>query len=579
VSKTFLFRILIFVFLACFPFVSFPETISLEKITVEPAFFLDSYQDSEYLNPQDFVVYSPEDILGFSSDADLIQRAPFGVQQDISIRASSFEDVNINIDGLEVNDPQTGHYSLEIPLTSADIEKAQISANSQAVNFQVKKPQNKGFLLKASFGQHALWENLLSLQFPLGNFNTRFSLEHKISSGSRQDTDFQIYNISFHSLLEDESKKIEFLFGSTKKDFGADSFYSAAYPQEAEHITQQLLWLKAGPRAQRYNWENVLYYRRHYDKYVLDRHQESFYTNYHTTYIYGIKSHLNFLNGNFAEALLEEEKITSTNLGNHNRLREGFFFGFKEKRLKGFVFDFTGGLDYYKEWNALEKIHLSGGYIFENNLKALLSFDRFHRIPSFTELYYSSPANIGDPQLKSQRTDNIELGLEYSLNWVKVRAAAFTRWQRDTIDWVKDSSSSPWEARNVGDISVEGLDFSGNFFEINKFIKRAGMSYTYLNLKEKNPCSFSKYVSDYNRHKIVTNLGFAAGGFTIDTDINSNFPRLRKGYTTVDIRIQRQLGRFNISLEGLNVFNKSYEEAQDIEASGRWCKINCAYSF
>jgi outer membrane receptor for ferrienterochelin and colicin len=144
---------------------------------------------------------------------------------------------------------------------------------------------------------------------------------------------------------------------------------------------------------------------------------------------------------------------------------------------------------------------------------------------------------------------------------------------------VKDSSSSPWEARNVGDISVEGLDFSGNFFEINKFIKRAGMSYTYLNLKEKNPCSFSKYVSDYNRHKIVTNLGFAAGGFTIDTDINSNFPRLRKGYTTVDIRIQRQLGRFNISLEGLNVFNKSYEDAQDIEASGRWCKINCAYSF
>lgn len=559
--------------------VSFSETISLEKITVEPAFFLDSYQDSEYLNPQDFVIYSPEDIMGFSSDVDLIQRAPFGVQQDISIRASSFEDVSINIDGLEVNDPQTGHYSLEIPLTSADIEKAQISANSQAVNFQVKKPRDKGFLLKASFGQHALWENLLSLQFPLGVFNTRFSLEHKISSGSRQDTDFEIYNISFHSLLEDEAKKIEFLFGSTKKDFGADSFYSAAYPQEAEHITQQLLWLKAGPRTQRYNWENTLYYRRHTDKYVLDRHQESFYTNYHTTYVYGIKTQFNLINGNFAEALLEEEKITSTNLGSHNRLREGFFFGFKEKRIKDLVFDFTAGLDYYKKWNALEKIHLSAGYIFKNNFKLLLSLDRFHRVPSFTELYYSSPANIGDPQLKSQRTDNIELGLEYSLSWAKARAAVFKRWQKDTIDWVKNYSSSPWEARNAGNISVEGVDFSGNFLEINKFIKRAGVSYTYLNLKEKNPYNFSKYVFDYNRHKIVAGLGFEAGSFLIDTDINSNFPRARKNYTTVDIRIQRQLGRFNVSLEGLNIFNASYEEAQDIEGSGRWYKINLAYAF
>jgi len=62
-------------------------------------------------------VHSIPEILEYALGIDIIPRGPKGTQADVSIRGSTFEQVAILIDGVRVNDIQTGHHNLDIPLS------------------------------------------------------------------------------------------------------------------------------------------------------------------------------------------------------------------------------------------------------------------------------------------------------------------------------------------------------------------------------------------------------------------------------------------------------------------------------
>ncbi|UCB57722.1 MAG: TonB-dependent receptor [Candidatus Omnitrophota bacterium] len=567
--KTFLFASMIF--LSAFSF-CFAEEVELGKISIKKG-----------LPEEGLPAFSLEEMIDYSSSIDLRKRSISGVQQDVSLRGSIFEDTSIELGGIKINDPQTGHFNLEIPLTSADLEEIDIFKNSQKINFIPKKPKDEGFLLKSSFGEHALWGQLLSFNFPLKETKNRISCEHKISKGDRQDTDFEIYNFSFHSLWEDElkDKDIEFLFGSTKRDFGADSFYASAWPHEEEHITQRFYSLRAGLKNKElFDLNNTFYLRRHGDKYILNRHDPSFYTNYHTTYLYGLKSKLDFYNDLSLIFNIDRETIDSTNLNKHYRMKKGLRLGLKDKELGKLLVDFSGGFDYYEEWEYLEDISLGLNYFLKDDLKLGFSFDRIWRAPSFTELYYNSPSNIGNVNLDVQKSYNFEWGLDYAPgdNFIS-SVSFFLRDQSNTIDWVKNVSALAWEAMNVEDLDVYGLDFYSQLNFKDNILKKCSLEYTYLDLDKNNPYNFSKYVFDYNRHKLVSILGLDFGG--ISTNVIGNFsrPLQRKRYTTFDLKMKKELSNFTLALEGINIFDRSYQEMQDIQGAGRLIKISAGYSF
>lgn len=568
------------------PYLSFAQEIALEKISIKKSLSERPAQGLDYFFQKDIEdkpCFSLEEIIDYSSSVDLRKRSIFGLQQDVSLRGSTFEDTSISLQEIEINDPQTGHFNLEIPLTSADLEQIDIFKNSQRINFIPKRPKSEGFLLKTSFGQHALWEQLLSFNFPLGEVKNRLSCEHKISKGARQDTDFEIYNFSLHSLWEDKNKdkEIEFLFGSTKKDFGADAFYVASRPHEEEHINQRFFSLRAGLKEELFNLNNTFYLRRHGDKYILDRHNPAFYTNYHTTYVYGLKSKLEFYNDLFLAFDIDRETIDSTNLNKRYRLRKGLSFGVKDREIGSFLFNFSGGLDYYEEWEYLENIHLGLGYLLKDSLKLGLSFDRIWRAPSFTELYYSDISyNIGNSNLDIQKSNNFEWGMDYFPNDSFIAGLAFFfRDQSDTIDWVKDVSTDAWQAKNVGDLDVYGLDFHSQVNFKDNILRQISLGYTYLDLNKDNPYNFSKYVFDYNSHKIVSGLAFDLKGVSVNLISNFSKPVDRKRYITFDLKVKKEVSDFTLALEGINIFNEDYQEMRDIEGSARAIKMSIAYSF
>ena len=63
---------------------------------------------------QNAPIQSIEDLLEYAVNIDLRQRGIDGIQSDISVRGGSFEQVLILINGIKINDPQTGHHSMNI---------------------------------------------------------------------------------------------------------------------------------------------------------------------------------------------------------------------------------------------------------------------------------------------------------------------------------------------------------------------------------------------------------------------------------------------------------------------------------
>ena len=567
----------------CFSFPVFPDTVELEPLTVTKNYLENSTESFDVFSEDDIKylpVSSLEEIPEYSSSTDIRKRSNFGIQQDVSIRGSVFEDAYVSLGGVKINDPQTGHFTLEIPLTSADLEEVDIYKNAQRISFTPKKPKNKGFLLKSSFGQYALWENLMSVNFAFAETKNRLSIEHKISKGSRQDTDFEIYNFSYHSLWEKDDKDAEFLFGSTKRDFGADSFYSSRFRQEEEHINQRFFLTRFGLNEESFKLNNTAYLRRHRDKFILDRTNPAFSTNYSTTYVYGLKEELSFPNDMFTNLNVEEESINSTNMNKHSRLRKGILVGVSEKQFGSFLFDASAGTDYYYIWNYLENAHLGLGYLLKDDLRLRFSFNRLWRAPSFTELYYSDPANRGNPNLGIQRSNNFDLGFDFFPKGVfSLSSSVFLRDQYNTIDWVRNNPLDVWQATNVGNVQAYGIDLSPQVNFKDCILEKVSLGYTYLNLAKRNSFTFSKYVFDYDRHKIVTNFGFNYKGLVANLISNFANPVIRNKYVTFDLKLAKQIKDFTISLEGVNIFNQSYEELKDIDASKRWYKLSIAYEF
>lgn len=559
------------------------DSISLGKIIVKKESFSCSTKSRDIFSYQDsakFIFNSPEEIINYSPSVDLKLRAPYGVQQDVSIRGSIFEDNSVNIDGIEINDPQTGHYDLEIPLTAADLEEARVIKNLQKIDYILKEPESEGILLKTSFGEHALWEELLSFNFPLSDFKNRLSFEHKTSSGDRQDTDFEISTLSLNSLWLNEGKELEFLAGLTKRDFGASNFYSSSFPHEEEHITQRYFSLRGAFEGDVFSLDNTLYFRRHTDKFILNRNNPEFFTNYHTTYVYGLKSCMDFENDLFFEFNTKEEKITSTNLGNHQHLGTGLSFGLREKNIIDNIITFKAGLTYYDKWDYLEDLHLGASRYLGDNLKLRFSYDRIWRIPSFTELYYLSPANIGSDNLEIQKSNNYEAGLDYKPSEdTKLILNYFFKDQKDTIDWVKNVSSDPWHAQNIEDLNTYGVEAFSQIDIRSGILKQINLGYTYLELDKANPYQLSKYVFDHNRHKIISSLIFSLKDIDISATANYAHPAKRDDYITFDLKIQKCIDRLKLSLEGKNILNKDYEELVDIQGAGRWFKLGAEYNF
>lgn len=71
-------------------------------------------------------VQSVNELLQHVAGLDFKQRGPWGAQADVSLRGGSFDQTLVLLNGIKINDPQTGHHTMNLGIDLNSIKQVEI---------------------------------------------------------------------------------------------------------------------------------------------------------------------------------------------------------------------------------------------------------------------------------------------------------------------------------------------------------------------------------------------------------------------------------------------------------------------
>ena len=258
-------------------------------------------------NSRTIQIVTAEDIkkLGITNVADALQQLAGvdvrrqgvnGMQADLYIRGGSFDQTLLLIDGIKVDDPQTGHHTMNLALPIEVIKRIEVikgpaarifgqNAFTGAVNIVTKDADENALLTKVqggSFGQF-IAEVTGAVNLEDSNHVVHFSKQS--SDGYRKNTDFDNTNYVLRSKFNKSKLPINLISAFSERKFGAQNFYGVtkdfALPYE---VTQaSLIGLSTEVKRGNFTFKPRVYWRRNQDEYIFIRTNPSVYRNLHIT--------------------------------------------------------------------------------------------------------------------------------------------------------------------------------------------------------------------------------------------------------------------------------------------------------
>lgn len=578
-------------------------------------------------------VNSLPDILRHFHTIDIRQRGPEGIQADLSLRGGTFDQTAILLNGINITDPQTGHHNLNIPISFSNIERIEIlegpggrvygpSAFNGAINIITKTGQKNSFNAAYTRGNYNFSDFDLSGSIVTGKFIHNISANHKKSDGYINNTDFDVQSIFLQSVGDLKTGNIDFQMGYSNKQFGANAFYTPRFPDQYEQTRTHFTSLKYKDKSA-LNLTTAIYWRRHHDRFELFRYDRpAWYIghNYHLSDVFGISLN-SWVISKFGKtsfgAELRSENIWSNVLGdklisnikvpgenaffNRFKTRPGFSV-FAEHNIKMNNFFLSAGIlaqrntDLALKWNFYPGIDLSYSLIPE--LKWFASAGKSLRLPTFTDLYYSGPTNLGNPELKPEETVQFETGIKYFVTGFYSHFSLYSQKGNDLIDWVKLPGDEIWRTTNHTTLHSRGfqlfmkLDFN-NLIRNNFPVSSFGAGYNYLHLKKDRTQYISYYVLDNLKHKFTVNLehpiinNIYSSWCIIYQQRNGSYSAYIGNQVTekeyepfwlVDWKVTYNFKSFELFVSANNLLNVTYVDFGNIEQPGRWLKTGVKLS-
>ena len=571
-------------------------------------------------------VQSIQDLLEYALSVDVRQRGPNGVQADISVRGGTFDQTLILLNGISISDPQTGHHSLNLPVSLKNIQRIEIlegpsarvfgpNAFSGAINIITSSEDATNLKIDVSAGQHKLSDINISGNLSSGSWNQFLAFDRISSDGYIDNTDFKNWNAFYQTILNTKPGKLDFQFGKTNKAFGANSFYTATYPNQYE-ITKTTFASLKFESGTKIHFKPSVYWRRNQDKFELFRNNPaSWYTghNYHLTDVFG--SNLNvWVESRFGKTAFGAE-IRSENIWS-NVLGEPLTTPIKVPDETGQFFTKSYSrttISYFLEHSVyLKKLTVSAGamtnwisdlgfgwniypgldasYVLTNHLKIYGSASSSLRMPTFTDMFYVGPTNIGNPDLKPEKSENYEGGIKLNYNGFSGHVGTFYRIGKDLIDWVRENETDKWQAQNLTQINTTGVELDGNFFpekiwNKNIFITKLGVNYSYIKLDKGEKDIYSYYVLDNLKHKLDLEINHKIwqklkGSWRISYQDRNGMRTSTDSYKPfwlVNSRIMWKSQSTEIYAMVANLFNTRYYDLGTVEQPGRWISFGINY--
>ncbi len=566
-------------------------------------------------------VTSIQELLAYAAGVDVRQRGAGGTQSDISIRGGTFDQIAVLLNGVNLSNPQTGHYSFDLPVNLSDIERIEIlsgpssrifgaSAFAGAINIITKTATSNSFSTDNYAGMYETWKVEAGLDQASSHFHQRLSAGYASSGGYRPNTGYRQLNAFWQSEVPTSSGDFRFQAGYNDKAYGANSFYSAAYPSQYDH-TRRFFLSAGGETKGRIRLIPRVYWTRHFDNYELIRHEDKGH-NYHETEVYGVTLNAvaDWLAGRTTAGMeFRSEGVRSNVLGlpmpapidvpftdgaqylkSYQRTNVSYFlehnvllqrFTLSVGVLANYVSTLNQGMRFYPGIDA--------SYRILDNVRVYGSWNKALRMPTFTDLFYESPVILGNPNLRPEESEAFEAGIKYANHFLRGHVAGFYRKGTDMIDWVKKRPEDVWESRNLTSVDNLGVEtaltllpreLAGDRF----FVERLTLGYAYIHQNKDSEDWISNYALEYLRHKFTARLDHRIWRYLTATwqmrwqDRVGGYTRYENGqkadevpyepYAVTDLRINWQRRKLTVYAEVNNLFDVGYYDLGNIPQPG-----------
>ena len=492
-------------------------------------------------------VQTVNDLLKLCSGVDVRQRGCFGVQTDVSIGGGTFDQIAVLLNGININNPQTGHITADFPVSISDIERIEIydgasarvfgsQALNGAINIITRIANTDVAEVRANGGSYGTFGSGASLNLATQHYLNRLSADYLRSDGATHNSAFDKLHAFYQGNYITPELKLTWQGGFSSQRYDANTFYSAAYPDQWEAGSRWLASVKAVTGG-KLHFVPSMSWIRSFDHYQLTRHSnkgENF--NRSDVFTFGLTAYTDWALGRTAAGgELRSDGILSSNLGRplpedqyvKVENQDSIFYRKRDNRTN---------ISFFAEHNVtLKRFTLSAGVMGNRNTainerfsfypgidasyrpadgwKIFASWGKSLRLPTYTDLYYKNATQEGNVGLRPEKTKTCKLGTEYNRRGFSFSLQGIYRLGTNMIDWVMYNANDIYHSTQFKLESYEltahaSLNLAALLDNDKVFLQsvNAGYTYIYQERHDEQIIYKSNYALEYLRHKLTANL-------------------------------------------------------------------------
>ena len=520
------------------------------------------------------------DLLQQVAGVDIRRRGTAGSQADLYIRGGGFDQTLLLIDGIKMDDAQTGHHTMNAALPIEVIERIEIikgpaarvfgqNAFTGAINIVTKSTLTNTASVNIEAGSFGQLNGSVTVGKEFENSSIIAHVGILTSDGYRHNSDYENKNYLLKGVFNKKEQPIEVIATFFDKKFGANGFYASATATEQYEETQSsLLGASTTFRTEKFKITPRVYWKRGQDEYVYIRDNPSVYRNLHITNKVGVETNASYTSDTGITGFgldISRVFISSNNLGKRNRTMANLFLEHRFK-LADSKIDITPGVavTYFSDFKFHAFPGLDIGFKLSDNLKAYGNLGVTYRIPTYTDLYYNDRSTIGNSNLKPEEAFAQEIGLKFNSGRFTSSVAIFNRDADNLIDFIRPDVTSKYEATNIAKVNTKGFELNTETrFKLNEFNQTLSFGYNYLNddILDQNK-DLSRYSLNTLKHQFITRFESKLFKNVRQNIIYKHAERtIGTSYNVWDASVIVAVNTFNFTVTANNIFNAEYIES------------------
>ncbi len=527
------------------------------------------------------------DPLRSDPSVDIQQRGAAGTQSDVSIRGTSFEQTLVLLNGLRINDAETSHFNLDLPVPLDAISSIDVLHGSGStlygsdaiggvIDVITADPISSDLHLRTALGTSAGSRgNLADAQAFTGALVGRrwsevLAAARDRSTGFIPDRDFRSENASSETRLRTSLGHTDILLAGSDRPFGADQFYGSYNSFERTKG-----WFASALQQFDEHTAAALAFRRHSDLFVLFRDRPGVYKNQHIDQSWqaAIRRNqpLTHLANVFYGVEEDTDQIVSNSLGRHGRNRTAGYLSLDLRARQRGTLSLGIREELLSGGRVVSSPSVSGSLRLAPTVKLRASSGYGFRLPTYVDLYYSDPATAGNANLKPESAWNFDGGADwYPSSHTEASATVFYSRQQNAIDYVRPSSLAKWQASNLVGLRYTGVETSLTLRPGVTQQLRLGWTLLFGAQNALNGLQ-SEYVFNYPTNKATAEYTATAGRqqllFNTRLDIIQRYQQT--AYAVLGASVARERGHVHPFLQLTNLANTGYAEILGIRMPGR----------